>query len=232
MPISAGSIRIVLAGSDERMREQVHAVLEARPHMLLVSDVTAGEEAIAAVAEPAPDVLVLDMEITGVHACSVTRAALAPPPQLGIAVWIAPDDSTELPDEKARWMQHGGVCCCVDAGADHEEIALALACASAGKAFLSHRLALRASLTPPQHEVLALRAAGRRTAQIARTLKITPGTVYRHTERICGKLGLAGHGEAAEAGRNLGLGRDTDASYRTFHVRREEFYQAWRASGL
>jgi DNA-binding NarL/FixJ family response regulator len=236
--MSAGPIRLVLAGADERLRERVHAAIEARPQMFLVGEVIRGDEAISAVAELAPDVLILHMEITGVHACSVTRAALALRPQLGIVVWIALDDSTEVPDEQALWKRHGGVCCCIDDAADHEEITQALLCASTGTTFLSHRLTLWASLTPREHEVLALRAAGWRTAQIARTLKLAPGTVYRHTERICRKLGLARYSEAAEAGRDLGLGRDMDATTdlniysRAFHLRREEFYQARRASGL
>jgi hypothetical protein len=86
--------------------------------MLLVREVVCGEAAISAVAELAPDVLILEMEITGVHACSVTHSALALRPQLGIAVWIALDD-TELPDEQAWWMRHGGVCCCVDDAGNH-----------------------------------------------------------------------------------------------------------------
>ena len=50
--------------ADVRLREQVHVMVAARPQMLLVLDVTSGEEAIAAVAELAPDVLFLDREIT------------------------------------------------------------------------------------------------------------------------------------------------------------------------
>lgn len=234
--MSAGPFRLVLAGTDERMRERVHAAVEAWPQMLLVGEVFRGEDAIATVAELAPDVLILDMEIMGVHACSVTRMALELRPQLGIVVWIALDDSTDLPDLKTWSMQRTGACCCVDDGADHAEIAQAMICASMGKAFLSHRLTLRATLTPREHEMLALLAAGWRTAQIAQTLKIRPGTVYSHTERICRKLGLGGHAEAAEAGRDLGLGRDMDATTdldvydAVYQVKREEFYRARSAS--
>jgi chemotaxis response regulator CheB len=63
--MSTAPIRLVLAGSDVRLREQVHAVVATRPQMLLVSEVTCGEDAIAVVAECAPDVLVLDMQNLG-----------------------------------------------------------------------------------------------------------------------------------------------------------------------
>jgi hypothetical protein len=86
--------------------------------------------------------------------------------------------------------------------------------------------------------VLALRAAGLTTAQIARTLKITPATVQSHTARIGQKLGLAGHAEVVQAGRELGLGRDMNATtdlgayYAVSYVKREQFYQAKRTSEL
>jgi DNA-binding NarL/FixJ family response regulator len=189
-----------------------------------------------AVAELAPDVLVLDMEIRGIHAFSVTRTVLAHRPQLGIAAWIALDDSTELPDWKASSLQQAGVCCCVDDMADHTEVEQALVCAPARKPFLSQRLTLRATLTGREHEVLALLAAGWTTAQIARTIKITPATVSSHTARIGRKLGLAGRAEVGAAGRDLGLGRDLDATtdlyayYGVYHVKREEVYLAWHAA--
>jgi DNA-binding NarL/FixJ family response regulator len=241
--MSVGSIRLALAGSDARLRERVRAVVEARPQLLLVRDISSGEEAIATMAELAPDVLVLDMEIMGVHACSVTRAALSQRPQLGIVAWIDLVDSTELPNLKAASLQRGGVCCCVDTATDtyEAEIEQAIVCASAGKASLSHRLTrratLRATLTPCEHELLALLAAGWTVAQIARTIGIAPATVSSHTARICRKLGRAGRAEIAEAGRELGLGRDIDtatdldAYYAASHVKREAFSRVWCTGG-
>jgi DNA-binding NarL/FixJ family response regulator len=237
LPVSAGPLRLLLAGSDARLRERMRAVVEARPQMLLVGAVPTGENAVATVAELAPDVLILDMEMAGAHACSVTRSALALRPQLGIVGWIELVDSAGLPDEKAVAMQHVGRCCCVDSGADDAEIEQAIVSAAAGTPVLSRRLLLRASLTPREYEVLALTAAGWTAAHIARTLMIAPATVYRHTARICRKLGLERQADMAEAGRALGLGcdRDTttdlDAYYAAYQVKREEWYRAWRASG-
>jgi DNA-binding NarL/FixJ family response regulator len=217
--MSAGSIRLVLAGSDARLQERVRAVVEARPQLLLVRAASSGEEAIATVAELAPDVLVLDMEIMGVHAYSVIRAVLTRRPLQGNVAWIDLVDSTELPDLKAASLQRGGVCCCVDTAADEAEVEQAIVCASAGKEFLSQRLTrratLRATLTPREHELLALLAAGWTRAQIARTIGIAPATVSSHTARIwriCRKLGRAWRAEVAQAGRELGLGRDMDTS--------------------
>jgi DNA-binding NarL/FixJ family response regulator len=231
--MSAGPIRLVLAGTDACLRERVRALAHAQLQLQLAGDVPSGDEAVAAVADLAPDVLLLDMEITGATACSVTRAVLTRRPQLGIVVWIEVFDSTELPDLKAAAMQRSGASGCIDSAADAQELAHALVCASLGKAFVSARLRrralLRATLTPREHEVLTLLAAGWTTAHIARTIGIAPATVSSHTAGICQKVGLAGRAEVVAMGRDLGLGRDMDATtdlsayYAASHHRCEAF---------
>jgi DNA-binding NarL/FixJ family response regulator len=47
-----------------------------------------------------------------------------------------------------------------------------------------------ASLTPREHEVLALMAEGRTNAAIARAMVVTPGAVEKHISNIFGKLDL------------------------------------------
>jgi DNA-binding NarL/FixJ family response regulator len=46
------------------------------------------------------------------------------------------------------------------------------------------------SLTPREHEVLALMAEGRTNAAIARAMVVTPGAVEKHISNIFGKLDL------------------------------------------
>jgi hypothetical protein len=117
-------------------------MVAARPQMLLVLDVTSGEEAIAAVAELAPDVLFLDREIThGLSRIQPDTYDLGPAAAgRHRVVWIDLCDSTELPDWKAWLMQRAGVGRDVDDTAAHEEIPQAIVCASTGKSSLSHRL--------------------------------------------------------------------------------------------
>ena len=47
------------------------------------------------------------------------------------------------------------------------------------------------SLTPREHEVLALMAEGRTNAAIARAMVVTPGAVEKHISNIFGKLDLS-----------------------------------------
>jgi len=239
--MSAGPLRLVLAGADPCLRDWMRAIVHARPQLQLVGDVARGDEAIAVVADLAPAVLLLDIEVTGASACSVTRAVLTRRPQLGIVVWIGVRDSTELPELKAAALQRAGASGCVDSAVDAQELAHAVVCASVGTAYVSNRLRrralLRATLTPREHEVLTLLAAGRTSAHIARTIGIATATVSSHTARICQKVGLAGRAEAAAMGRDLGLGRDLEvttdlaAYYAASHHRREALARSDCARG-
>ncbi len=65
-----------------------------------------------------------------------------------------------------------------------------------------------AGLTPRESEVLALVAAGRRNAEIAEALFLSPRTVDHHVSAILRKLGASSRGEAAAAARRLGLLED------------------------
>jgi DNA-binding NarL/FixJ family response regulator len=229
----AGPARVLVAGIDQRMRERVREAIAALPDAHLVGEVESGEQAIMGAKDLQPDVLVLDMEVPGVHAIGVTRTVLSQHPQVGIVVWIALSEGWDLPYEKASWIQHAGACCCVDDKADQTEVEQALMSAARGERFLSSHLRQRAALSLREHHMLSLLAAGWTDAHIAGTLKITRSTVRRHIVRISQKLGIGGRDEAVIRGRELGFGRDSEelTAIGTFnsvayYKRREEFYKA------
>lgn len=62
-----------------------------------------------------------------------------------------------------------------------------------------------ASLTPREHEILALVAQGRSNAEIGRQLYISAKTVSVHVSNILAKLGASGRTEAAALARRQGL---------------------------
>jgi DNA-binding NarL/FixJ family response regulator len=231
-----GPIRVMLAGSNDRMRDKVRKAVEGLPEGILVGEATDGQQAISAVLELQPDVVVMDMEISGVHAVEVTRAILSLHRRVGIVVWIDLNERSDLPDEKAAWMRHVGVHGCLDSDAERPEIERAIASAARSEAFLSFRLTQRASLSPREHEILMLVAAGWTNTRIAKARKITPSTVSSHIVRIYRKLRLVGRAEAVARGRALGLGRDIDVTtdldsyYAGNRAKREEFYRVLSAA--
>jgi ATP/maltotriose-dependent transcriptional regulator MalT len=70
--------------------------------------------------------------------------------------------------------------------------------------------ALPRGLTPRQHEVLSLIAAGATNAEIAERLVISAKTVDHHVSAVLGKLEVASRREAADAARALGITGDQD----------------------
>ncbi|CAN5850562.1 hypothetical protein BH24CHL4_BH24CHL4_17650 [soil metagenome] len=62
-----------------------------------------------------------------------------------------------------------------------------------------------ANLTPRETEVLQLLIAGRRNAEIAAELFLSPKTVEHHVSAILDKLNVSSRAEAVEAARSLGL---------------------------
>jgi DNA-binding CsgD family transcriptional regulator/tetratricopeptide (TPR) repeat protein len=66
-------------------------------------------------------------------------------------------------------------------------------------------VAVRASLTPRESEILALVAEGRSNGEIGRQLFISTKTVSVHVSNILGKLGAVGRTEAAAIARRDGL---------------------------
>lgn len=60
-------------------------------------------------------------------------------------------------------------------------------------------------ITPREHEVLGLLAAGRSNKEIARLLKLSPNTVKTHTARLYQKLEAARRTQAVLRGRELRL---------------------------
>jgi DNA-binding NarL/FixJ family response regulator len=231
-----GRIRVMLAGSNERMRHKVREAVEALSEAVLVGEVARGEQAISGAMELQPDVVVMDVEICGVHAIEVTRAILRLHRRVGIVAWIDLDERSDLPDEKTSWMRHFGVHGCLDSDAERPEIEQAIASVAKGEAFISFRLAQRATLSPREREILTLIAAGWTNTRIAKERKITPSTVSSHIVRICRKVGIGGRAEAVARGRALGLGRDIDETtdldsyYAGNRAKRDEFYRALSAA--
>ncbi len=68
----------------------------------------------------------------------------------------------------------------------------------------SHRL-MELTLSPREHEVLALLAKGKNQKQIATALVISPKTVAAHIQHLLAKLGVHSRAQAVARGFQLGL---------------------------
>lgn len=214
------AIRVLIVDDHAIARQGLRAVLRVLPGMELVGEARNGHEAIDAVGQFHPDVVLMDLvmpEMDGVTAIARLKQQL---PDLGIIV-LTTFSETDL------------VIGAVQAGADGyllkdieiEELAQAIRTVHSGQPYLhpeATRHLLQATSRPPdqaperltkrEQEVLTLLARGYTNRQIADALNITEKTVSVHVSNLLNKLELTSRTQAALYATRIGLvaPEDTD----------------------
>jgi DNA-binding NarL/FixJ family response regulator len=199
--MSEASIRVVVADDHAIVREGIRHVLERAPGVSVIAEASDGEEALAAVEEHAPDLLVLDISMPGMTGLEVARLLREREQDLGILI-LSIHDNPEYVLEAVRAGADGYVL--KDAGPG--ELRGAVQAIQEGREYLSERVTLQLSkalrselereqrksradlLTPRETEVLLEVAAGRTSREIGERFGISPRTVETHRERIMTKL--------------------------------------------
>lgn len=210
-------LRVVVADDHPLVREGLRAVLSTDPAVELVAEAADGQQAVAAVLEHGPDVVVMDLQMPGLSGVEATRAIARDAP--GVAVLVVTmheDDASVLAAMRAGARGY------LLKGAGREELLRALRTVAAGDAVFGRAVAERIAaqlapgtgppvafpeLTAREREVLDLVAAGRSNAEIARGLFLAPKTVRNITSSVFGKLGVPDRAGAIVLARDAGLGR-------------------------
>lgn len=190
-------IRIILADDQLLIRAGIRALLETLPEYQLLAECADGQQAIAAVREFRPDVLLLDIAMPGPTGIEVARTIRQSDANTRILV-LSSIDRKEIVDQA------------LNAGADGyllkdfvlSELLAALKSVQLGQRYLSPRIQqmdIQATtdngtnsknpLTARQMEILRLVASGKTTKEIARDLCISPKTVEFHRGRLMERIG-------------------------------------------
>jgi two-component system response regulator NreC len=185
------------------VRTGLRMLLEPEADFEIVGEAGSGREALAAVAETHPDIVLMDIglpDITGIEAASEIKRRH--PETAIVALTIHEDEAYFFK------MLAAGASGYVPKRAAPEELLTALRAAAAGEVYLYPSLARLLvndylaqdpaareertidDLTDREREVLSHLADGASNAEIAETLSISPKTVARHRENIMRKLGL------------------------------------------
>jgi two-component system response regulator NreC len=193
-------IRVAIADDHALVRQGLVALLggEASIELLPVcGDVsTIGGELAAA----RPDVLVLDLALSGRCAIALIARLHEHAPATRIVVLAGEGD----PAFAERALAAGAVGFVAKAAAERD-LPAAIRCAGRGERFTSAGVAASVELTrrsfaadrlsAREVEVLRLIALGHTSAEVARTLELSPRTVETHRARIHKKLGLSTRAE-------------------------------------
>ncbi|MFD3655482.1 response regulator [Streptomyces sp. 24-1644] len=217
------TIRVLIADDQMMVRQGFTVLLGAEPGIEVVGQAVDGLDAVAKVAELAPDVVLMDIRMPGLGGIEATRRVTAPHDATVKVLVLTTFDLDEYVYEALRAGASGFLL--KDASA--AELAHAVRVVAAGEALLAPNITKRliaeysrlaeapraplkdrlGDLTQRETEVLSLIAHGLSNAEIAARLVVAEQTVKTHVSRILVKLSLRDRTQAAVHAYETGLVR-------------------------
>jgi NarL family two-component system response regulator LiaR len=201
-------ITILLVDDHEVVRQGLRAYLDSQPDFRVIGEASSGEEAVEAAMEYLPDVMLMDLVMSGIGGIEATRRVKDITPRTQIVVLTSYHQ-----DEFIFPALQAGAISYVLKDVMMDDLADAIRKASRGEAVLHPRVAERViqeingargapfnpftELTNREMEVLRLIARGMSNSDIASELFISENTVKGHVSNILSKLQLADRTQAA-----------------------------------
>ena len=220
--MTSSPIRVLIADDQQMVRQGFTVLLNTKPDIEVIGQAVDGLDAVAKVAELAPDVVLMDIRMPELNGIDATRHITDETPHIRVLV-LTTFDLDEYVYEALRAGASGFLL--KDASAD--QLAEAVRVVAAGDALLAPGITRRliaqfsrldgrsraplkervGDLTERETEVLALIAQGLSNAEIADRLVVAEQTVKTHVGRILVKLGLRDRTQAAVFAYESGLVR-------------------------
>jgi DNA-binding NarL/FixJ family response regulator len=202
-----GRTRIVIADDHPMVRQALAEAARKGVGEPEIVEAQSLDEALAAIAASAADLLMLDLRMPGMEGLAGLARIRAEHPATPVIVVSALDDAATQRNVAAL-----GAAGFLSKSEPLAVIAQAIATVLEGELWLADPGAAGepgaaeiARLTPQQLRVLALLAEGRANKQIAHEMSITEATVKAHVTAILQKLGVRTRVQAVIAARQLGL---------------------------
>ena len=212
------TIRILICDDHPMFLEGIRGVVAAAGDIEVVGEATTGDVAVELASTAAADVVLMDLQIPVLNGIEATRHIFAADPDAAVVMLTMFDD-----DASVFAAMRAGARGYVLKGVGPEELLAAIRAAARGEAIFSPQIARRLmnyfstlhpasapahafpDLTAREREILIHIARGRRNAEIARDLFISPKTVTNHITNILAKLQAADRKEAMIRARDAGL---------------------------
>lgn len=209
------TIKVLLVDDHAIWRGGVRSLLEDT-EFDVVGEASSGKEAVEAARRVNPQLILLDIRMSGGDGLDALAALKAAHPQTAVVMLTTYDNPTYM----ARAVA-GGAAGYLLKGADSDELLAALRAVANGELLLSASELVRSlrgiskdaasssdliePLTKREQEVLRLLSTGLSNREIAALLFVADSTVKTHVEHIIGKLGVSDRTQAAVWAARFGL---------------------------
>jgi DNA-binding NarL/FixJ family response regulator len=203
------TVRTVIVDDHELLRWGLRALLQ-RHGIVVVGEAGTAEEAVARFDETRPDVVLMDLRLSGLSGIDATRRILDADPSARVVVLTVSADEQDVVHAVLA-----GACGYLLKGAPADQLVAAVRAAARGEdpisATVAHALLrrlrarpldweaaerIRSCLTLRERAILRRLAEGRGTDEIARDLGISPKTTRNHLSNLFAKLGLTNRVQA------------------------------------
>lgn len=200
-------IRVLIVDDHAVVRRGLRTFLELQDEIEVVGEAADGDEAVAAVEELAPDVVLMDLVMPRVDGIEAIRQVRERRPATRVIAL-----TSFLDDDKLFPAVRAGAAGYLLKDVQPQELVAGIRTVHGGESLLHPAAAARlmaevasedgrtdpsSLLTPREREVLVLIARGLPNKVIARDLGVSEKTVKTHVSNLLGKLGLTDRTQAA-----------------------------------
>ena len=204
-------IRVLIVDDHAVVRQGLNMFLSRDPELEIIGEAKNGQEAVARVAELAPDVVLMDLVMPVMDGIAAIKIIRSQHPETEVVAL-----TSVLEDAAVIGAVRAGAIGYLLKDAEADELRRVIKAAAAGQVQLSPKAAERLmreirapdspeKLTERETEVLRLLALGKANKEIARALTISETTVKTHVSNILAKLGLSSRTQAALHAVRIGL---------------------------
>jgi DNA-binding NarL/FixJ family response regulator len=211
-------ITVLIADDHPLVRQGLRAVLDSEDGLHVLGEASDGNEAVRLATELSPAVVVMDLQMPGLHGIEATRQIVDRCPDVAVLVLTMFED-----DDTVFAAVAAGAAGYLLKGSDGADIVTAVRAAGAGQAVFGAALARRLrswfatapstkeqpfpQLTERERTILDGVAAGLGNAEIGQRLFLSTKTVANNVTNILAKLHVTQRAQAIVQAREAGLGR-------------------------